>query len=65
MTKSEPIPLPEEKPFVLNEVIRLHLNELDYSTSELARIVNLHKQEFEHRFIKDERPKLRVLRNVS
>lgn len=63
MAKSEPIPLPEEKPFVLNKIIKLHLSELDYSEEELARVVNLDLTEFQDRFIEQETPKLKILRN--
>jgi Zn-dependent peptidase ImmA (M78 family) len=63
MSKSEPIPLPEEKPYLLNQIIKLHLTELDYSEEELARIVNLDLGEFQDRFIEQEIPKLKILRN--
>jgi len=65
MTKSEPIPLPEEHPFILNEIIRLHLDELGYTKNELARILLLNFSEFEDRFIFHNRPKLKVIRNIS
>ncbi len=65
MSKSEPIPLPEEKSYVLNEVIKLHLNQLGYSIPELAKVINLNQNEFENRFLINERPKLKVLRNVG
>lgn len=63
MAKSEPIPLPEEKPYLLNQIIKLHLSELEYSEEELARIVNLNLTEFQDRFIEMETPKLKILRN--
>lgn len=65
MSKSEPIPLPEEKTYILNEIVKLHLNQLGYSTSELARVINLNEYEFENRFLVNEKPKLRILRNVG
>ncbi|MFN7491885.1 MAG: ImmA/IrrE family metallo-endopeptidase [Cyclobacteriaceae bacterium] len=65
MSKSEPIPLSEESPYILNEVVKLHLNELGYSPGELANVINLNPQEFEHRFLVTERPRLRVLRNTA
>jgi Zn-dependent peptidase ImmA (M78 family) len=64
MTKSEPIILPEEQPFILNEIIKLHREELGYSNDELARILHLDISEFEDRFLFSNRPKLRVIRNV-
>ncbi len=63
MAKSEPIPLPEEKPFILNHIIKLHLNELEYSQEELARAIKLNIQEFRERFIERDLPKLKILRN--
>ncbi len=63
MAKSEPIPLPEDKPYLLNQIIKLHLSELEYSEEELARIVNLNITEFQDRFIETETPKLKILRN--
>lgn len=63
MAKSEPIALPEEKPYVMNQIVKLHLNELDYSEEELARVVNLDLTEFQDRFIEQETPKLKILRD--
>ena len=63
MAKSEPILLSEEKPFVLNQIIKLHMNELDYSEDELARIMKLSLSEFQDKFIEQETPKLKVLRD--
>jgi Zn-dependent peptidase ImmA (M78 family)/DNA-binding XRE family transcriptional regulator len=63
MNKSEPIPLPIEKPFVLNHIVNLHLTELDYSIEELARVINLNLIEFKERFIQNESPKLKIARN--
>jgi Zn-dependent peptidase ImmA (M78 family) len=63
MSKSEPIQLPEEKPFVLNKIIKLHLEELGYSKEELARVVKLSQNEFEERFLENEIPKLKILRD--
>ncbi|WP_431126264.1 XRE family transcriptional regulator [Flagellimonas flava] len=63
MSKSEPIPLPEEKPYLLNQIVKLHLTELEYSEDELARIVNLNLTEFRDRFIEKEIPKLKILRD--
>lgn len=63
MATSEPIPLPEEKPYLLNQIIKLYLTELDYSEEELARIVYLDLTEFQDRFIENKTPKLKILRN--
>ncbi len=65
MSKSEPIPLPEEKPFILNEIVRLHIEELGYSKDELARVLMLNLDEFEERFIFHNRTKLKVIRNAG
>ncbi len=64
MTKSEPIVLPEEQPYIVNEIIKLHREELGYSNVELARVLHLNITEFEDRFLFNNRPKLRVMRNV-
>src|SRR5690606_8913744 len=64
MTKSEPITLPEEKPFTVNEIVRLHLQELSYEKNELAKVIHLNEKEFEDRFIYSDRPKLKVLRTL-
>ena len=61
MTKSEPISLPEEKPFILKEIINLHKKELNYSNAELARIVKLNENEFCERFIERTITKLKVV----
>lgn len=63
--QGEPIPLPEEKTFIINEIIKLHIDELGYSEEELARILHLDKQEFKERFIFGEKTKLKVLRNIG
>lgn len=64
MNKSEPIILPEEQPFILNEIVKLHIDELGYSKDELARVLHLNTSEFEDRFIFHNRPKLKVIRNA-
>ncbi|MEP1034401.1 XRE family transcriptional regulator [Ekhidna sp.] len=65
MTKSEPIQLAEEKPFIIDRIIKMHLNDLAYSEKDLASIIHLLPDEFQNRFMTTERPKLRVLRNVG
>lgn len=65
ITKSEPIILPEESAYVINQVIKLHQVELGYSLEELAKIVHLEPQEFRDRFIKKNRTKLTILRNTD
>ncbi|WKN42119.1 ImmA/IrrE family metallo-endopeptidase [Tunicatimonas pelagia] len=64
MTKSEAIQLPEEKAFILDEVVKLHLNELDYSVEELANILGLNTDEFKSRFTYSQRPKLKIARMI-
>lgn len=65
MSVSEPIPLQEEKPYILNQVIKLYLHELGYSIQELARVINLTIKEFENRFIVFDKPRLKVIRNFG
>ena len=65
MSLSEPIPLQEEKPYILNQVIKLYLNELGYSIQELARAINISIREFENRFIVLDKPRLKVIRNLG
>ena len=63
MNKSEPIPLPEEKTYVLQQIIKLHLEELEYSLEELARAVNLDVEEFQDRFVDQKVTKLKIARD--
>ena len=63
MTKNEPIPLPEEQAFIIEEVVRLHRKDLGYSLEELSRVVNLNQDEFRERFIKEKFTKLKIIRN--
>jgi Zn-dependent peptidase ImmA (M78 family)/DNA-binding XRE family transcriptional regulator len=63
MNKSEPIPLDEEKPFILNEIIKLHIEELGYSKEDLANILYLCEEDYKERFDFINRTRLKVLRN--
>lgn len=63
MTKSEPIQLPEETIYVLDRMVKLHLDDLEYSEKELARAVNLEFDEFKERFISSSTPKLKIARD--
>lgn len=65
MNKSEPIPLDEEKPFILNEIIKLHIEELCYTKEELANILCICEEDYKERFDQINKPRLKVLRNIG
>lgn len=65
MSVSEPIQLQEEKSYILNQIIKLYLDELGYSIQELARIINLNINEFENRFLVTDKPRLKIVRNIA
>ncbi len=64
MNKNEPIPIAEERPYILNEIIKLHNEELGYNKNELSRILFLNPQELEERFLFHDKPKLKILRQL-
>lgn len=45
--ENEPINIPQEKPTLINEIIDLHLTELNYSKKDLAKLLYLFDDEFE------------------
>ena len=59
---NEPILLPEEEPFLIKEIIRLHLQNLNYSIDELSDSLFLLRQEFEELFMAFNKPKLKIHR---
>ncbi|WP_265200812.1 helix-turn-helix domain-containing protein [Aureitalea sp. L0-47] len=61
LNKSEPIPVPKEIPFVIKEVVKLHITELNYSIEDLAKFINLNVREFQQRFIRETNPKLKIV----
>lgn len=65
MSISEPIPLKEEKSYIVNQIVKLYLEELDYSIQELAKVINLSVREFESRFIVTDRPRLKIVKNLG
>ncbi len=60
-TKNEPITLKDEPPKLLNEVIRLHVQELGYSIDDIASMVSLSRVEFRSKFLIEPKTKLRVV----
>ncbi|NCA75035.1 MAG: ImmA/IrrE family metallo-endopeptidase [Alphaproteobacteria bacterium] len=64
INKNEPIPLPEEQPYLLKEIIKLHHDVLGYSNEELCKILHINNGDFEERFSFSERPKLRISRRI-
>ncbi|WZL89771.1 XRE family transcriptional regulator [Salinimicrobium sp. 3283s] len=49
--KNEPIFIPIEKPDLLPSMIRLHIDELEYSDNELAEMLNLRQEEFKKYYL--------------
>lgn len=62
IAKVEPIQLPEESSFLLNEIVKLHMDELGYTLEELSRITRLEAEEFVIKFTHIPPPKLRIVR---
>lgn len=62
ISKVEPILLPEESSFLLNEIVKLHTDDLGYSLEELSRITRLQAEEFAIKFTHIPSPKLRIVR---
>lgn len=51
--KNEPVFIPVEKAQLVREIIDLHLNDLEYSKSELSRLLNITENEFEKLYFDD------------
>lgn len=60
--RSEPIQISEEKPSILNQILSIYINELEYSLSDIARVVRLNNKEFVERFVEKKETKLKVIR---
>ena len=58
--KKEPVFIPVEKAKLVREIIDLHLNDLEYSKSELSTLLNITEREFDKLYF-DENSNLRVL----
>ena len=58
--KKEPVFIPVEKAQLVREIIELHLNDLEYSKSELSILLNITEREFDKLYL-DESSNLRVL----
>ena len=52
-SKGEPIVLPAEQPAVIDDLIRMHLQELGYTESELAEATDLPDGEFARKYLPD------------
>jgi len=50
--KKEPIFLTPEEPTLLREIINVHINELEYSTTELSELLHLNENEFFNTYMK-------------
>jgi len=58
--KNEPVYIPVEKANLIREIIDLHLEELEYSKSELSTLLNISEREFDKVYINNDN-NLRVL----
>lgn len=58
---NEPIPIPAEKPTLLNEIIISFISDLGYSNEELATTLDLNISDFKNRYL-NEASVLRVIR---
>lgn len=59
----EPLPLPNEEPTLLREILDVHLTDLGYADAELARVLHVHPQALREGFA-GATPRLRVIRSV-
>lgn len=57
----EPAPLPREEPQVYREMLRIHIEEHDYSIAELARALGMSEQDLEDEVGAIEQKKLRLV----
>lgn len=53
----EPFPIPDEKPTLLEDAIRLHFEEHDYSLEELATVAGLSSKRFVDRLMGQQQPR--------
>lgn len=60
---TEPAPIPLENPTLLNSLIDIHMNDLGYTTSELAEAMLMEEWEFEKIFLG--KSGLRLVRKVA
>lgn len=51
--KKEPVFIPVEKAQLIREIIDLHLDDLEYSKSELSKLLNITEKEFEKLYFHD------------
>jgi Zn-dependent peptidase ImmA (M78 family)/transcriptional regulator with XRE-family HTH domain len=51
---SEPMPIPDEEPTLLRDIIEVHLVNHKYSVQELSRIVFLHENEFREQYLPEQ-----------
>jgi Zn-dependent peptidase ImmA (M78 family)/DNA-binding XRE family transcriptional regulator len=58
--RGEPFPIDIEKPILLSEAIRFHLNELRYSVDEISKLLLMTTGDFVSTY--SERPRLRVVK---
>lgn len=59
--KQEPVPIPVEKPKVLDELLDLHRTELGYSNKELAEVLHLYEDEFLEKYC-NVSPRLKLIK---
>lgn len=59
-SKGEPFPIDLEKPSILSEAVRFHLEDLRYSVDEIASLLMLQPEEFLAMYT--ERPRLRLVK---
>lgn len=65
INRNEPIPLPEETPFLLKEMITLHRTVLGYSNEGLCKILNINIKDLEERFLFTDTPKLKISKRIG
>lgn len=58
---NEPVSIPAEEPTLLNQIVQLHLNELNYSLPELSTAVNLLIPELQEHYLERSSRRLHVV----
>ena len=59
--KKEPIEIPKERPTIINKMIKMFIENLDYSKEDIAKIFSLNIEDFEERYFYSQKSKLRVV----
>lgn len=59
--KREPIDIPKETPTLIDRMIKVFINDLEYSREDLSKILNLNRNELDERYFSKTTNKLRIV----